>query len=133
MVNLCVSLAVALFFVPAMAEKIRLKKRTSRTRFLRRFPLRPKRLIVWFNRFYGAMIRLFIRRKWIPFTAIVLTFGLPVFLIPDKIEKETKFAKQYNRIFDNATYKEKTYCRESVRRHVAALCRQSVSRQLLHP
>lgn len=107
MVNLCVSLAVALFFVPAMAEKVRLKKRISRTRILRWFPLRPKRLIVWFNRFYGAMIRLLSRRKWIPFTAIVLTFGLPVFLIPDKIEKETKFAEQYNRIFDNATYKEK--------------------------
>ena len=53
MVNLCVSLAVALFFVPAMAEKIRLKKRISRTRILRWFPLCPKRLIVWFNRFYG--------------------------------------------------------------------------------
>jgi multidrug efflux pump subunit AcrB len=53
------------------------------------------------------MIRILSRYKWIPFTAIVLLFGLPVFLIPDKIEKETGFAERYNRIFDNTTYKEK--------------------------
>lgn len=109
MINLTVSLAVALFFVPAMVEKIRLKKRKPMKRrgLLRRLPFRPRRLTVYFNRFYGGMIRLFSRRKWIPFTAIVLLFGLPVFLLPDKIEKETPFAERYNKIFDNSTYKEK--------------------------
>ena len=109
MINLSVSLAVALFFVPAMVEKIKLKKRRPMKRrgWLRRLPIRPRRLTVYFNRFYGGMIRILSRYKWIPFTAIVLLFGLPVFLIPDKIEKETRFAGRYNRIFDNSTYKEK--------------------------
>lgn len=109
MINLTVSLAVALFFVPAMVEKIRLKKRKPMKKqgLLRRLPFRPRRLTVYFNRFYGGMIRLFSRRKWIPFTSIVLLFGLPVFLLPDKIEKETPFAQHYNKVFDNATYKEK--------------------------
>lgn len=109
MINLCVSLAVALFFVPAMVEKIKLKKRKPMKRkgLLHRIPMRPRRLTIYFNCFYSAMIRFLSKRKWIPFTVIVLLFGLPVFLIPDKIEKETGFAKRYNKIFDNATYKEK--------------------------
>lgn len=109
MINLCVSLVVALFFVPAMVEKIRLKKRKPMKKrgWLRHIPIRPRRLTVYFNRFYGGMIRILSRYKWIPFTAIVLLFGLPVFLIPDKIEKETKFAERYNKIFDNSTYKDK--------------------------
>lgn len=115
MINLSVSLAVALFFVPAMVEKIRLKRRrpVRRQGFLRlprrlqRLAIPPRRLTVYFNRFYGGIIRILSRRKWIPFTAIVLLFGLPVFLLPDKIDKETRFAGRYNRIFDNATYKEK--------------------------
>lgn len=109
MINLSVSLFVALFFVPAMVEKIKLKKRKPMKRrgLLRHIPVRPRRLTVYFNRFYGGMIRLLSRHKWIPFTAIVLIFGLPVFLIPDKIEKDTNFAERYNKIFDNATYKEK--------------------------
>lgn len=109
MINLCVSLVVALFFVPAMVEKIRLKKRKPMKKrgWLRHIPIRPRRLTVYFNRFYDGMIRILSRDKWIPFTAIVLLFGLPVFLIPDKIEKETKFAERYNKIFDNSTYKDK--------------------------
>ena len=109
MINLCVSLLVALFFVPAMVEKINLKKREPMKRrgLLRRLPIRPRCLTVHFNRFYSWMIRILSKYKWIPFTAIVLIFGLPVFLLPDKIEKKTRFAERYNRIFDNSTYKEK--------------------------
>ena len=107
MINLMVSLFIALLFVPSMVEKIKLKKRKPkkiRSRF--RF-LSPRRLAVHFTHFYGKFIRFTSRRKWIPFTAIVLLFGLPVFLLPEKIEKETKFAERYNKIFDNSTYKEK--------------------------
>ena len=108
MINLCVSLAIALFFVPAMVEKIRLKKRLPKKNALTRLlPFRPRRLTIYFNRFYQGMIRLLSRRKWIPFTLIVLLFGIPIFLLPDKIEKETSFAKQYNKIFNSPTYKEK--------------------------
>ena len=107
MINLCVSLFVALLFVPSMVETIKLKKRKPRkTRLPLRF-LSPRRLAVHLTRVYGKIILLLGRRKWIPFTAIVLLFGLPVFLIPDKIEKDTPFAQRYNKIFDNATYKEK--------------------------
>lgn len=79
----------------------------KRRGLLRKIPFRPRRITIYFNRFYEWMIRIFSRRKWIPFTVVVLLFGLPVFMIPDKIEKDTKFAKQYNKVFDNSKYKEK--------------------------
>ena len=105
MINLTVSLLVALFFVPAMVEKIQLKKRKPRKTRFKFFSTR--KLTIHFTRFYGKLIALLSRYKWIPFTAIVLLFGLPVFLIPDKIEKDTPFATQYNKVFNNSTYKEK--------------------------
>lgn len=105
MINLSVSLLVALFFVPAMVEKIQLKKQKPRKARFKFFSTR--KLTIHFTRFYGKLIGLLSRYKWIPFTAIVLLFGLPVFLIPDKIEKDTPFATQYNKVFDNSTYKEK--------------------------
>lgn len=109
MINLSISFFVALLFVPALVEKIGLKRRKPlrSKRLLRRLPFRPRRLTVRFNRLYAGMIRVFSRRKWIPFTTIILLFGLPLFLLPDKMEKETKFAEHYNRIFDHATYKER--------------------------
>jgi len=105
MINLSVSLLVALFFVPAMVEKVKLKKRKPKKPRFKFFSTR--KLTIHFTRFYGKLIGLLSRYKWIPFTAIVLLFGLPVFLIPDKIEKDTPFATQYNKVFNNSTYKEK--------------------------
>lgn len=106
-VNLCVSLAVALFFVPALIEKMHLKKRPKKERkFLHFFSFSSTRFTFYFNRFYSKMIHLLSRRKWIPFTVIILLFGFPVFLIPDKIENESHFATYYNKVFDNSTYKE---------------------------
>ena len=109
MVNLVVSLIVALLFVPAMVDRIHLKqhkpKRISlNSRFLR---FRPRRYTIQFNRFYARLIRLMSRHKWIPYTAVILIFGLPIFLLPEKIERDTPFAKEYNRLFDNSKYKEK--------------------------
>ena len=105
MINLSVSLLVALFFVPAMVEKIKLKKRKPRKARFKFFSTR--RMTIHFTRFYGKLITTLSKYKWIPFTAIVLLFGLPIFLIPDKIENDTTFATQYNKFFDNNTYKEK--------------------------
>ena len=37
----------------------------------------------------------------------MLAFGLPVFLLPEKMEGEGKFVEYYNKVFNNSTYKEK--------------------------
>ncbi len=121
MINLMVSLFVALLFVPALVERIGLKKRrrkrrSSRFRFFARSGhlagfrhryLSRGRIAIRLTRLYEKMILLLSRRKWIAFACIVLLFGLPVFMLPDKIEKETPLALKYNEIFGGATYKEK--------------------------
>ena len=121
MINLMVSLFVALLFVPALVERIgltkrRRKRRTSRFRLFARSDylahfhhhyLSRGRIAIRLTRLYEKMILLLSRRKWIAFVCIILLFGLPVFMLPDKIEKETPLALKYNEIFGSTTYKEK--------------------------
>ena len=109
-INLAVSLFVALFFVPAMIEKIGLKKRVRKRgkrkwlvpvrRFIRRMP-------IYFTRFYMGLIRILCRWRVAVCVLLVLLFGLPVFLLPEKIEGEGRMAEWYNKTLGSATYKEK--------------------------
>lgn len=108
-INLAVSLFVALFFVPSMIDKIGLEK-NKRTRTRRHILLRPtfmKRLAVYFTRFYQGMIYYLCRFRVIACLLLLLGFGLPVFMLPEKMEGEGKWAEYYNKVFDNSTYKEK--------------------------
>jgi len=78
-INLAVSLAVALFFIPSLIEKIRLIPRFNamiirRKRRTVRFTGQYIRTVKFVNRFKGAFI-----------AAAVLLFGLPVFYLPDSL------------------------------------------------
>lgn len=132
-INLAVSLAVALFFVPAMIEKLGLgqKKKTERrtnglatastttrwTRFKKQVNRQIKRFPVRFNRLYLAQIHFLCRWKKTACFILVLAFGLPVFLLPEKIEMDDKdkvytatdslLIEKYNKIVSGETYKEK--------------------------
>ena len=104
-INLAVSLFVALFFVPSMIDKIGLEKKKRRKR--RRFLLRPtfmKRLTVYFTRFYQGVIYYLCRFRVIACLLLLLGFGLPVFMLPEKMEGEGKWVEYYNKVFDNPTF-----------------------------
>lgn len=105
MINLLVSLLVALLFVPAMIQKIgwggMKKKDKNKARF------QVKRLTVWFSRLYLGLIGWFCRYRVTACLLLVLAFGLPVFLLPAKMEGEGQFAAYYNKVFGSSTYKEK--------------------------
>ena len=101
-INLLVSLFVALFFVPAMIEKIKLIGKKDKR--LRSWVKRPA---VKFSRLYVRLIGGFIRYRVMACVLLVLAFGLPVFLLPEKMDGEGKFASWYNEVFNNSTYKEK--------------------------
>ena len=116
-INLAVSLMVALFFVPSMIEKIGLVRRitgkkrrlvlpgltqtfkTRLGRIFRRFP-------VYFSCCYSALIRFLCRWRWAVCLLLLLGFGLPVFLLPDKLEGGGKWEAAYNKVFGSDTYKE---------------------------
>ena len=109
-INLAVSLFVALFFVPALVEKIGLKKRKRRRTQSRFFLLRaslPRRITVYFTRFYGWMIRKLCRWRVAVCILLILLFGLPVFMLPDKVEGEGRATEWYNKTLGSSTYKEK--------------------------
>jgi len=109
-INLAVSLFVALFFVPALIEKIGLKKRKRRRTQSRFFLLRaslPRRITVYFTRFYGWVIRKLCRWRVGVCLLLILLFGLPVFMLPDKVEGEGRATEWYNKTLGSSTYKEK--------------------------
>lgn len=100
-INLAVSLFVALFFVPALIEKIGLRRKAGKKRRW------VKRMGVHFSRFYSWLIGVLCRFRVAACILLVLGFGLPVFLLPEKLEGEGKWETFYNKLFDNNTYKEK--------------------------
>lgn len=98
-INLGVSLFVALFLVPALIDKVGVRVRRPRSG-------RGKRFGVLFTRFYTRFI-LFTRRHRALFIIIlVLIFGLPVHLLPDKLKGEDKWDKLYNSTIGSNTFRE---------------------------
>ena len=100
-INLLVSLFVAFFFVPSLMAKIKLGGQKKRLRIW------MKRPVVWFSRMYQRLIHGFCRFRVLACILLVLGFGLPVFLLPEKLEGEGLGVELYNKVFDNSTYKEK--------------------------
>jgi len=114
MLNLAVSLFVTLFLVPALIEKLKIGKKqnipllrgqgeenakSGRRRYIR--------FVIYFNRFYAAFCRFVWRRKALVCIAVILLFGLPVFLLPDKLKGESKWDELYNKTLGSTFYKEK--------------------------
>ncbi|MBA0884899.1 efflux RND transporter permease subunit [Flavobacterium undicola] len=91
-INIVVSLFLALFFVPALLEKMRInhkKKQFSRKR---------KRRIIKFTDYYYKLIFAFKkpRFKWIFVVVLLLGFGLPLHLLPKTMDGDGFLEKTYN-------------------------------------
>ncbi len=97
-VNLAVSLIISLFFIPALYYFMPLKVKSSRLLFKRR------KIIVKSGRFYERMILFLSRHKKVAITLIIIIFGLPVFLLPNRIEGDTWYVKTYNNTLGNDWY-----------------------------
>ncbi|MDR1372757.1 MAG: efflux RND transporter permease subunit [Dysgonamonadaceae bacterium] len=117
-VNLAVSLTIALFLVPALIEKLKIirKQRTNKKpatakiipSAIRKMVATVKNKINFnFNEFYSAFCRFAWRWKVPLCTVLVLAFGLPVYLIPDKIDGNTFWAESFNKTLGSQVYKEK--------------------------
>ena len=118
MINLGVSLLVALFFVPSLIDKIGLKRRRKssltgvkrkwkmgNTRFLGWLRSKMRRGPVYFSHFYRWLIQRLCRWRVAVCLLLLLAFGLPVFLLPEK--RDGKWAEIYNKTLGTPTYKEK--------------------------
>ncbi|MDE6521857.1 MAG: efflux RND transporter permease subunit [Muribaculaceae bacterium] len=81
-INLGVSLIVALLFVPALIEKTRYKER-RKAKINNETPLADRLLS-----YYGKYIRFTQKRKWIYIIILILLFGIPFHALPDKLGDE---------------------------------------------
>ncbi len=78
-VNLAVSLPIALFLMPALMDRLPLDKRFTAA-------VGRKRAVARWNAFYSALIGALRRQKAVLILVLLLTFGLPVFLLPSTID-----------------------------------------------
>jgi len=107
-INLSVSLAVALFFIPSLIEKIKLAPKFNA------IVIRRKRRVAMFSEKYLRSIDFIIKHRVIFIITAILVFGLPVFYLPDSLPKDprgqvkdedrTKFQKIYNKTLGNKKY-----------------------------
>ena len=107
-INLSVSLGVALFFIPSLIEKIKLAPKYN-ARIIKR-----KRRVARFSEKYLKVINFIIRYRVAFIIVAILVFGLPVFYLPDSLPKDTrnqvkdedrtKFQKIYNKTLGNRKY-----------------------------
>lgn len=98
-VNLAVSLLVALFLVPALIERMKLHKNNSRKK-------RFKKINVWMMRGYRSTVGFVCRHKKLTYAVFILAFGLPVFMLPEKMEGDGRFASLYNSTLGSPGYKD---------------------------
>ena len=98
-INLGVSLLVALYLVPALIEKIPLRNR----------PLSRKAeaFNIQFYRVYERILTFGLRFKKWAILGIILLFGIPVFMLPQKLDtNDTWYEKAYNASLGNEWYRE---------------------------
>lgn len=98
-INLAVSLAIALFFIPALVNRLQLRSRKSK------YQIRRKRLISKLNVFYARYILFAKRWRWAMILIIVFSFGLPLFLMPDKLKSDTIPARIFNSTLGSDVYR----------------------------
>lgn len=99
-INLSVSLAVALFLIPALLQKLPLAPKKNKLFF------RRKRRVLAFTKIYASVL-LFMKRWRVAFMiVIVLAFGLPVHLLPEKLEGDGFWNGAYNKTLGSSWYQD---------------------------
>jgi multidrug efflux pump subunit AcrB len=97
-VNLGVSLIIALFFIPALQDMAPLISDKNKIFF------RRKRRINRMSGVYINVIRFSKQWKWAFIILFILGFGIPVHWLPDRINKENRLAELYNRTAGSEFY-----------------------------
>lgn len=77
------------------------------TRFLGWLRSKTRRGPVYFSHFYRWLIQRLCRWRVAVCLLLLLAFGLPVFLLPEKMDGDGKWAEIYNKTLGTPTYKEK--------------------------
>ncbi len=96
-INIGVSLLISLYYVPALLDKMNLEQKCVK------FSRKRKRRIYKFTKKYTNIIT-WMRKpkfKWAFIVLFVLGFGLPLHLLPKKMERDRNLASIYNKTLGN--------------------------------
>ncbi len=101
-VNLAVSMVIALLLIPALIDEFPINSvSSSRSR-------KRARNIVKFNNIYEQYILFGRRHRWVFVVMVVLGFGLPLHTLPSKYQKEeNRFQRIYNKTIGSNLYQNK--------------------------
>ncbi|NOU62018.1 efflux RND transporter permease subunit [Marinifilum caeruleilacunae] len=99
-VNLAVSLFVAILLLPAILDKFPLSHTNNRRSF------RRKRRILKIGNYYERLVLFLKRWKFAFILLMFLGFGLPVHLLPEELENEGRFSEMYNKTFGSNWFKD---------------------------
>lgn len=98
-INLGVSLFIALFLVPALLKKISLPVKERKNEH--------KNLKNKFYENYEKLVNILVRRKKIAIVFIVWAFGIPLFMLPNKLKNNDIWYQDiYNNTFGNEWYQD---------------------------
>ncbi len=104
-INQSVSLLTALFVIPALMSRLKLDKLSLPSQSLS--SRRRQRRIVRWSGFYGRMVTGIWRHRAWAIVALILGFGLPLYLLPDNLDGKKPWHRIYNATFGNRFYADK--------------------------
>jgi multidrug efflux pump subunit AcrB len=96
-----ISLIVALFFVPALIERINMLPDNQEIKHRKKL-----RRIAKLSRIYTKIMLFSLRFRKTSFVLMFLAFGLPVFMLPNRLEETNPLAKYYNPSIGSEYYQE---------------------------
>lgn len=100
MVNLFVSLGIALFFIPSLFKVFKLEVRKAQKSYkLSRIQVRIWQTYLWF-------VVASRRRRWISLVVFLLIFGIPLHMLPSKVDGTSLAADAYNKTIGGRFYQQ---------------------------
>lgn len=104
-INLSVSLIIALFLIPALLDKFQLKSQQHKKRF--------SKISDGLMSAYTAVIETFLIHKKLMVIFVILLFGIPIFMLPKRLD-HNKF--WYERLYNNSVGNE--FFSENIRPYI---------------
>lgn len=100
-INLSISFFIVLFLVPALIDKLKIANTNlSDNNYSWRFSKR----IIRFNKIYKNILNYALRHRLLFILIAILSFGIPVFWLPQKLDDTNKFANVYNKTIGSNFY-----------------------------
>lgn len=96
-VNLAVSLLIALWFIPALTNVWQPQKKSIGLR---------KRFSAIFYHYYEKLLKVLLRFRYLTIVGFILLFGLPVFMLPSQWNENHIWAEIYNKTIGSKWYQD---------------------------